>query len=89
MRPDRIVGLFAAGLALAACSPEGASQDAAPETPGAPIAAAEPGNDVPAVEDAPSERSAAEPETQVEPDPQVRVDLPAPPVRVPENPPTH
>ena len=91
MRPDRIAGLLVAGLTLAACSPEERPRDAVPEAPGAAEEAAEDGpaaKAVPPAETDPPERPATEPEARIDPDPQVGVELPEPPVRVPENPPT-
>ena len=90
MKPDRIAGLLAAGLTLVACSPEEPSRDPVPRTPGAAIDAPKDvlaGRDVPTAKAVPPMRPAAEPEPRVDPDRQVGVELPTPPVRVPENPP--
>lgn len=90
MKPDRIAGPLALGLTLAACSPEPLPRDAAPD---ATAAATDSGrgpaarNDRPAAGDVPPGRPAATPEPPADPDPQVGVELPEPPVRVPENPP--
>ena len=90
MRPDRTAELLAAGLTLVACSPEEPARDVARSTPGAAVGVSESVPDarkVPAGEPAPIQRPAEEPEPRADPDPQVGVELPAPPVRVPENPP--
>ncbi|MDP3802116.1 hypothetical protein [Brevundimonas sp.] len=88
MKPDRIAGLLAAGLALVACSPEKPSRVPSPDTPGATVDVAgdaSTGSDVPAPEESRPGRPGARLE-RVAPDPQAGVELPEPPVRVPENP---
>lgn len=88
MKPDWIATLLATGLALAACSPEKPSQDPSPGAPGATADAARrasAGSDVPVREDSQPGRPGARLE-RVAPDPQAGVELPEPPVRVPENP---
>lgn len=84
MRRIRIAGLLAAGLMLAACSPE-APRDAAPGSSGTAAATEETPADraPPAVKAAPPERP--EPAPEIDPDPQAGVELPTPPVRVPED----
>ena len=85
----RIAVLLAGGLSLTACSPEQPPQDSAPGTPGTPAGAT---NEAPAtvtpeaVMAARPRPPAAEPAPEIDPDPQVGVELPTPPVRVPEDP---
>lgn len=88
MEPDRIATLLAAGLALAACSPEKPSQAPAPDTRDATVDApggASAGSEVPVREESRPGRPVTRPE-RVAPDPQAGVELPEPPVRVPETP---
>ena len=90
MRPDTIAGLIAAGLTLAACSPEAPPRDASAGTADAAVDTKDDrtAKDLPAAaETTPAEQPAAERETGIDPDPQVGVELPEPPVRVPEDPP--
>ena len=90
MRMDWIAGLLAAGFTLTACSPEEPPRGAPLEAPGAVVETGTEGPvgmGVAADKDVPPERPVAQPEPEVDPDPQAGVELPVPPVRVPENPP--
>jgi hypothetical protein len=87
MRLDRIGGGLAVALTLTACSPEAPPRDASAAAPGTATEAARtpaPRMEAPAATEAPRAPSAAEPEPAVDPDPQAGVELPEPPVRVPE-----